>query len=194
MGLHLGQDRTLSLDDRLLLGLEAINRGDGEVGGLVILGRLGEIGVLVLLGSELDMGLGRDRAATSDQLLSLGGVISHVLLGDLGGLGSALLGGLTELGSLSTNDLAGMVKLVVNDLLVGLVDEGSEEDGGGGDQSKAPVRNDLDEVIGEESSEGGDSRGRDILGEEDALSLDTKKFTSSLTSPITASSVSLGTV
>jgi hypothetical protein len=73
----------------------------------------------------------------------------------LGGLLGVLLGNRAELGRLSANNLAGVLELGVNELLVGGVDERGEEDDRGGDDSQAPVGDDLDEVVRDESSEGG---------------------------------------
>jgi hypothetical protein len=42
--------------------------------------------------------------------------------------------------------------VMVDQLLVGLVDEGPEEEGGGGDKGETPEGDDLDEVIGEEGT------------------------------------------
>jgi hypothetical protein len=66
-----------------------------------------------------------------------------------------LHGDRAELGRLSANNLAGVLELGVNELLVGGVDQRSEEDDRGGDDGQAPVGDDLDEVVRDESSEGG---------------------------------------
>jgi len=145
------QRRVVGLDDRVLgvhLGRLGLERG---------LGSLREVSVLVLLldGSRggLGAGLGGGRPAT-DELLGLGGVVSHVLLGDLGVLGCGLLGSLAELGGLSADDLGGLAEVLVDELLVRLVDERGEEEGSGGNQREAPVRNDLDEVVRDEGGDG----------------------------------------
>lgn len=54
---------------------------------------------------------------------------------------------LAQLLGLTLNYIRSLLKVVVDELLVGGVDEGSEEQDGGGDQSKTPVRDDLDEVV-----------------------------------------------
>lgn len=147
------QGRVVGLDDRILgVGLGQLGRLEG------LLRRSGEVGVLVFLldssRSGLGMSLGRGRPA-ADQLLGLGGVVAHVLLGDLGILSGSLLCGLTQLGSLSADDVGGLAEVLVDELLVGLVDERGEEEDGGGDQGKSPVGNDLDKVVGDEGSESG---------------------------------------
>lgn len=151
LGAHLGENGVLDLDSGLLGSLDG---RDGEVSGLVVLRRLGEVGVLVLLGGELDSGLRRGRASTANQLLSLGGVVAHILLGDLSSLGSALLGGVTELLGLGVDNLAGVMELVVNDFLVVLVDKRGEEGDSGADQGKTPVGDNLDKIVSEECSKG----------------------------------------
>lgn len=127
----------------------------------VVLGSLGEVGrldsrrLLLDLLPDLLLQLLPLRAATLDQGLSLGGVVAHVLLGDLGSLLGVLLGDGAELGGLGVDDLAGVLELGVDELLVGGVDERGEEDDRGGDHGQAPVGDDLDEVVRDEGGESG---------------------------------------
>lgn len=114
-------------------------------------------------------------AVESNQGLGLGGILANVLLGQLGSLLGVLLSNGLELSSLGADDLASTVKLGIDNLLVGLVDEGTEEGNSSANQGKTPVGDDLDEVIGEESGEGNEAGNVDVLSEEDALSLDDKE-------------------
>ena len=90
---------------------------------------------------------------TMDQGLGLGGVVTQVLLGQVGGLLRVLLSGRAELSSLGVDKVAGLLELVVDELLVGGVDERSKEDDGGADHGQSPVRDDLDQVVREEGGE-----------------------------------------
>lgn len=100
------------------------------------------------------MGLGRGGPAT-DQLLGLSGVVSHVLLGGLSVLGRGLLRDLAELSGLAADDLGSLTEVLIDELLVQLVDERGEEEDSGGNQGKAPVGDDLDEVVRDEGSDRG---------------------------------------
>lgn len=134
-----GHGRNLGSDERLLVGL------NGRCGGLeILLGSSREIGRLQLRG-----------LSSLDQRLRLGGVVSHILLSNLGGLLGVLLRNGAELSSLGIDDLPGMLQLAVDKLLVGGVDEGGEEGDSRGDHGKTPVRDDLDEVVRKECAEGG---------------------------------------
>ena len=132
--LSLGLEGSLLFRSRggLLLG------GDGEIGGPIL-----------LVGGRGHAGIGR---ATADDLLGLGGVVTHVLLGELGSVGGVLLGDGPQLGGLGVDDVARLLQVAVDELLVGGVDERSEEDDGGGDQGEAPVRDNLDQEVGEEGT------------------------------------------
>lgn len=156
--------------------------------------------------------------STLDQGLGLSGIIANILLGELGGLLRLLLGNSADLRGLGIDDVAGLLELLVDELLVGGVDKGRKEDDGGGNQCKAPGGDDLDKIVREESTEGNlktvskglKSQLRDvrdprknksgILTATEAARFSTnkirwasmtKKLMSSLTSPITASRVSL---
>lgn len=64
-----------------------------------------------------------------------------------------MAGDLPDLLGLLVHDVRDVGEVVVNQLLVGLVDEGAEEDGGCRDEGKTPERYNLDEVVREEGSE-----------------------------------------
>lgn len=169
----------LALDDGLLVGLELVGGSSGEV-------RVSNSGLRAHLWG------GR---STTEHGLGLGSVVTHVLLGQLGGMGSVLAGDLAELVSLSINDVGRLLQLLVNELLVGGVDQGNSEEGGGGDQSKAPVWDNLDKPVGKEGADADLHRrlellshlgeivlmgtyrdgSPDVLGEQDALRLDDRE-------------------
>ena len=87
--------------------------------------------------------------------MGLGSVVADILLGELSSLRCVLAGDLSELLALRVDDVAGLLQVVVDELLVRLVDEGREEDDGGSDQGKAPVGDNLDKPVGDESTNGG---------------------------------------
>lgn len=97
--------------------------------------------------------LGRGRPS-SDQLLSLGSVVSNILLGEFGGLGRVLAGDLSKLLALRVDNVAGLLEVVVDELLVSRVDKGRKENDRSGNQGKAPVRNDLDKVVRDKGTNG----------------------------------------
>lgn len=148
---HLGGHHGLVLGDDRLGGdlngvlLEVTAGGSREVGLLDVRGGLGAHG-------DRSHGIGGDAA---EELLGLGGVVAHVLLGQLSGLGRVLASNGAELASLLANNVGSILDLRVDELLVGAVDEGDEEEGAGGSQGKTPERHDLDEVVGEESTDEG---------------------------------------
>lgn len=175
-----------------LLDLEVLLRGGGEVA--VLNSRGGRSGW-----SGRGRGSLRRGGAAPDHLLGLGGVVADILLGDLSGTGGVGAGGLAKLLSLGVNDLLGVLKVVVDKLLVGSVDQRGGEDDGGADERETPVRDDLNEPVREECADadlaGGTNvspsqettcvevawwvpgytysqRSPDVLGEDDALSLD----------------------
>lgn len=125
----------------------------GSAEGKVLLGRGGEVvdgGIVVLSAAAAAAGDG-----VVDEGLGLGSVVTHVLLGSLGGLLGVLLGNGAELGRLGANDLTGVVELVVDDLTVGGVDERDKEENRGGDDGQTPVGNDLDEVVCDKGRDSG---------------------------------------
>lgn len=139
-----GSSILLDSNEGLLLGVDSGSRR---------LGVLLESGAEILLGSSREVSLLQIVAGTLNQRLGLGSVVTHILLGDLGGLLGVLLRDGAELGSLGVDDLAGMLELAVNELLVGGVDERGEEDDGCGNHGKTPVGNDLDQVVRDEGTE-----------------------------------------
>lgn len=70
----------------------------------VLGGDLGEVVLLGARGGRLLGGSGRGRA-TTDHLLGLVGVVTHVLLGHLGGLGRVLASHLSELLGLAVDNV-----------------------------------------------------------------------------------------
>lgn len=90
--------------------------------------------------------------------LSLGGVVTHVLLGNLSGLRSVLAGDLAQLLGLAVQDVGAFLHIVVDELLVRGIEEGSQEQSSSSNQGKAPVRNNLDKVVGDQSSNASLSR------------------------------------
>lgn len=143
------------------------NRGSGLLGGS---GGSGGVklergsGVVLLDGStgSLVGGLLADVALVHGRLLGT----THVLLGHgdvlgsggrggLEGLVGVLGGDLAELLSLLVGDVGGVVKLGVNHILVLDVDQGSEVEDDGGEESQAPQGSDLDEEVANESGEEG---------------------------------------
>ena len=138
---RLGGDERLLLmlgsHNRLLGDLELVPRSRGEVGILeVALGRLG-------LGG----------AGATDQGLGLGGIVTHVLLGEQSGLLGVLLGDGAQLGGLVVDHIVGLLEVVVDELLVGGVDQRNGEGESGAEQCETPVGNDLDEVVREEGTD-----------------------------------------
>ncbi len=127
----------LGSHDRLLGKLELVPRGRGEIG---------------ILEVALDR-LGLGGAGATDQGLGLGGVVTHVLLGDQSGLLGVLLGDRANLGSLVVDHIVGLLEVVVDELLVGGVDQRNSEGERGAEQCETPVGNDLDEVVREEGTD-----------------------------------------
>lgn len=80
-------------------------------------------------------------------------------------------GQLLDLFGLLVDDVGGVCEVVVDKLLICLVDEGCEEEDGGRDEGQTPDWNDLYQIVGQESSNEGSSRGRDVLCKNYALRL-----------------------
>lgn len=84
-------------------------------------------------GLRLDRGGSRGRSLGAgglvalEQLLSLRRVVSHVLLGEFGGLGSVGTSNLSELLRLGGDNVLCVLNVVVDQLLVGGVDQGHGE-------------------------------------------------------------------
>jgi hypothetical protein len=106
-----------------------------------------EVGLLRLLSHSL----GRC-AATTKQFLSLGSVVTNVLLRDLSRLGSVLACNCAKLLGLGVDHVRGLLQVVIDKLLVRRIDERCKEGDSSCDQGKTPVRDNLDEVIRQESS------------------------------------------
>lgn len=123
---------------RVLLSLEVLLGSSREI-------RLGNSG--------LSADLGGCRAAT-DELLGLGSVVAHVLLGELGGVRSVSSSNHLELLSLGVENLGGILNVVVDELLVGSVDQREGEEHGGAKEGESPVGNNLDEPVREEGRDG----------------------------------------
>lgn len=153
----------LSSNQGLLLTLvlySRLGRSDRLVVLEILLGSRREVSVADAA-NGLGLGGGRGRSgglgaglATLQQLLGLGGVVSHVLLGHLSGLGGVRACNLSELLGLGTDNVLRVLNVVVNQLLVGGVDQRHGEEEGGGEKRKSPVRDDLDKPVGEESADG----------------------------------------
>lgn len=92
--------------------------------------------------------------AAAEQLLGLGSVVAHVLLGDLSGLCGVGASNLPKLLGLCSHDVLRILKVVVDQLLVGGVDQGDREQQSSGEERKSPVRDDLNEPVGEEGAQG----------------------------------------
>ncbi len=136
----LGVQSLLLLLGALLLGFrllsrEGLLRGGREVGGADS-----------RLGRRLGSSLGGSRSS-SDQLLSLGGVVTYILLRELGSLGCVLAGDLAKLLGLSMNNIANLLKVMVDKLLVVHIDQGRKENDGGAQQGQDPVGDDLDKIV-----------------------------------------------
>jgi hypothetical protein len=106
--------------------------------------------VLGLLADGLG-GRGGVGALAAEHFLDLASVVTSVLLSDGTHVLSLLLDNTLHLCSLSVDDIGSALEVLVNQLLVRGVDQRDEESQSGGDKSKAPVWDDLDEVVREES-------------------------------------------
>ena len=146
-------------DQRLVLRFQSVGcLLDGRRRLELLLRRSGKILTLVCRG----LGLGglcggnwRGGAAPSiaNVLLSLSGVVSNVLFGGIGGARGVVAGELLDLLGLLVDNVGGVGNVVIDELLVSLVDERSKEEDGGEEESKAPKWDNLDQVVGEESTE-----------------------------------------
>jgi hypothetical protein len=94
-----------------------------------------------------DLGRGRTSTVGVDSLLSLVRVILRQALNRVGGVGGMLAGKILDLLSLSIDQVVALLKLSIDGLLVLDVNEGSEVSNGGGNQSQAPERDELDEEV-----------------------------------------------
>jgi len=86
-----------------------------------------------------------------------------------------LAGESLDLLALLVDNLGGIGNVMVNELLVHLVDEGSQEEDGGGDKRQTPEWDDLDQVVRDEGSNARSNGHEQVLSEEDLLCLDNEK-------------------
>lgn len=93
--------------------------------------------------------------AATEQRLSLGGTVSHVLLGELSSLRGMLASDLLELVGLGLNDAGNLLQVLVDHLLVCLVDKRSHKGKGGGHEGETPVWNNLDQPVRDQGSNTG---------------------------------------
>lgn len=178
-GLVLGNNRLLGRDGVLGGNLrgEGVLRGDGVIsrGGLRLLERGKRLGLLdgrkgLIDGSSGELGLllshgeggggvlnsGLLRAdlrrlgSATEELLNLASVVASVLLSKSGNVVNLLLRNIADLSSLSVDHIGSGLELSVDELLVGGVHERGEEDDSSSDDSKAPVGNNLDQVVADE--------------------------------------------
>lgn len=113
--------------------------GDSWFGNLGLLGRRrGEIDGRLLRGR-------RRNVASAQNLLNLASIVLGILLSNRSKVIGLLLSSISNLGSLGVDGIGGGLELLVNELLVGRVDERSEESNGGCNDGKNPVGSDLDE-------------------------------------------------
>lgn len=145
----------LSRDEGFLL----LHGGSGLLCNLDVLLRGGrEVRFVHRGGGRRGRGRGRGRGArglaTAEHLLGLGSVVSHKLLGHLSGVGGVCTGDALELFSLGANNILCILNVVIDQLLVGGVDQGHSKEEGGGNERKAPVWDDLDEPVRQESADG----------------------------------------
>lgn len=199
-------------DQRLLL------RNGGDLGNLVG-DRLVDGGsrerrvlgdVLGLLADGLG-GRGGVGALATEHLLDLASVVTSILLGQRSDVLGLLLHNTLDLGGLSVDDVGGALEVLINQLLVRSIDKRNEKGHSGGNESKAPVRDELDEVVREVggntslhysvSAPNGTGIGSLTAVEAQMFSTKrirwasiTKKLMSSWTSPIAPSRVSRETV
>lgn len=147
----------LSVWDIVGGGADWVGRGRGLVsdGGVVdsLLSLLGLLSsnVLSLLGGVLDSSGGLARLL-ADKLGSLGGVVVNEVLGGGNGSVGLLDSNLLNLDGLLIHNAGHVADLGIDGLLVLLVDEWSQEEDGSADQSESPEWDNLDQVVGDESS------------------------------------------
>lgn len=157
-----GNLRNCSIDSSRLGDLLLEGRRGGDLRSRlrldgVLSGRRGELGLLddrsSGLGGLLNL-LARTMVA-SEEVMDLAAVVAGVLLANGRNLLHLLRGNISNLGGLRVDELGGVVELLINKLLVGGVNQRNKENDSGANNSKAPVGNELDEVVGNESSDKG---------------------------------------
>lgn len=77
------------------------------------------------------------------------------MLCGLGGSCSGVASELLDLLRLLVHNLGNVIDLFIDEALVGLVDKRSEKENAGGDERQTPQRNNLNQIVGEESTEEG---------------------------------------
>lgn len=151
-----------SIDSSRLGDLLLKGRRGGDLGSRlrldgVLSGRRGELGLLddrsSALGGLLNL-LARTMVA-SKEVMDLAAVVASVLLANGRNLLHLLRGNISDLSGLRVDKLRGVVELLINKLLVGSVNQRNKENDSGANNSKAPVGNELDKVVGNEGSDKG---------------------------------------
>jgi len=99
------------------------------------------------------------------------GVVADILLGSLGCAGCMVAGELSDLFGLLVGNIRSLVEVLIDDLFVRLVDKRCEEHNGGGDERETPEWDKLDQKVGDEGTEKGGTRYKDILGIDNTLRL-----------------------
>lgn len=92
--------------------------------------------------------------ATTEHLLDLSSVVASVLLANGSDLLGLLLSNVSNLGSLGFDNIDGVLEVVVDQFFVVNIDQRSQEGHKGANDSKTPVRDNLGEVVGQESKDG----------------------------------------
>lgn len=164
----------------------------GDIGsGVLGLGGVFRCSILSLDRDIVGGSLGRS-GDVAHHLLSLGGIVGDGSLGDLSGMAGVVSSDLLDLNSLLVGDAGSVAHVVVDEVLVGAVDQWSQEEGGSTNQREAPEWNDLDEVVGDERGKENlketvsknleatrgrtyGNRGEDVLSKDDTLRLNDKE-------------------
>jgi hypothetical protein len=95
----------------------------------------------------------RRKVASAQNLLNLASVVSGILLSNGSKVVGLLLSSSSNLSGLGVDGVGGGLELLVDKLLVGGVDQGSEESNGGSDDGKNPVWYNLDEEAGNKGND-----------------------------------------
>lgn len=108
----------------------------------------GNLGLLSRRRGEFDGRLlcrRRRKVASAQNVLNLASIVFGILLSNGSKVVGLLLSSISNLGGLGVDGIGGRLELLINELLVGGVDERSEESNGGCNDGKNPVGSDLDE-------------------------------------------------
>jgi hypothetical protein len=142
---------SLGLQRVLLLSAQRLLRNTREFGlDWLVSGSRGKFGLLLKVGRSH----GRGAGAATEHVLNLAGVVTSILLAEGGNLRGLLLDDVSNLGSLSVDNIGDILKLLVDQLLVGNVDQGSNESDDGANNSEAPVGNKLGQMEGDKCTNG----------------------------------------